>query len=81
MSNSKLKEILTRILRILHIIFYETLAKLYKKESTQEREREKETRGKNQSLSKPTAQKRWGHKVVREPLHTETFTSGLKHIN
>jgi hypothetical protein len=36
----------------------ETLAKLYKKESTQEREREKETRGKDQSPAKQTAQKR-----------------------
>ncbi len=42
----------------LHIIFDETRAKLYKKKAPKE-VREKETRGKDQSPSKQTAQKRW----------------------
>jgi hypothetical protein len=55
-------------------------AKLDQKKAPKIR-REKETRGKDQSPAKQTAQKRWGHKEVREPLSSETFTSHNKHIN
>jgi hypothetical protein len=37
--------------------------------------REKETRGKDQSPGKQTAQQRRGHKEEREPLRTEPSTS------
>ncbi len=52
-------------------------AKLYKKKAPK-KAREKETRGKDQSPGKQTAQKMAGHKEVRESLSTKTSTSPLE---
>jgi hypothetical protein len=54
MSNSKLKEILDKNLRILHIIFYETLAKFYKRKHPRKGEKKNQgARTKVQASKQP----------------------------
>ncbi len=60
-------------MRILHIIFDETLVQLYKKKAPKKRERKKKqgARPKVQASKQTNSPKEMGHKAVREPLHNE----------
>jgi hypothetical protein len=55
-------------------------AKLLEKKAPQ-KGREKETKGKDQSPGKQTAQKRRVPHEGKEPLSIQTSTSRMKHIN